>query len=281
MQQEGQNPMDVNLERTSSRRSVLAAAGGGVIGMMLAALGRSPAARAATGDPVVAGQANAADVETSLSISDATSSATGLRVAAATSGAAIAGGSPRGNGVLGVSGTTDVAPDVGADIGVSGRADHPEAIAGVGGDSNTGVGVLGTAASVGVLGAGGAVGVLGNSFDLTGTSVYAVSSTYPLPAPLANTALHARRAVTAGGYAAYVDGRLKMRLSGRAAMATGTSSKTISVAGLTTTMMAFAVLQTSESGTWVRAAVPSAGVLRIYLNKALTSSAVVAWMVIG
>jgi len=46
-------------------------------------------------------------------------------------------------------------------------------------------------------------------------------------------------------------------------------------------MMAFAVLQTSESATWVRAAVPSAGVLRIYLNKALTSSAVVAWMVIG
>jgi hypothetical protein len=72
-----------------------------------------------------------------------------------------------------------------------------------------------------------------------------------------------------------------MRLSGRASMASGTSSKAISVTGLTSTMMAFAVLQTSESATWVRAAVPSAGVLRIYLNKALTSSAVVAWMVIG
>jgi len=273
--------MEANLEARSSRRRVLAAAGGGIIGMVLGAMGRSSTVRAATGDAIVAGQANAANVETSLSISDVSSVATGLRVAAASSGVAIAGGSPRGNGVLGVSGTTDVAPDAGADIGVSGRADHAEAIAGVGGDSSTGVGVLGTADSVGVLGAGGQVGVLGNSFDLTGTSVYAVSSAYPLPAPLANTALHARRALSAGGYVAYVDGRLRMRLSGRASMASGTSSKAISVTGLTSTMMAFAVLQTSESATWVRAAVPSAGVLRIYLNKALTSSAVVAWMVIG
>ena len=273
--------MDEHLERTSSRRHVLAAAGGGALGLMLGALGRSPAVRAATGDPVAAGQANSANAETSLAISDSTSSATGLRVAAATTGVAIAGGSPRGNGVLGVSGTTDVAPDAGSDIGVSGRADHPEAIAGVGGDSSTGVGVLGTANGVGVLGAGGAVGVVGQSFDLTGTSVYAVSSVSTPPAPLPGTALHARRALTAGGYAAYIDGRLKVRLSGRAAMATGTSSKTISVPGLTATMMAFAVLQSSEAGTWVRAAVPATGVLRIYLNKALTSSAVVAWLVIG
>jgi hypothetical protein len=264
-----------------TRRKMLAAATGGFIGLCLSALGKAPTVRAATGDAIVAGQANAADVGTSLSISDSSSSASAFAVTAATTGTAVGGASPRGNGLLGVSGATDIAPYTGADIGVSGRADHPEAIAGVGGDSSTGVGVLGTADGVGVLGAGGVVGVLGNSFDLTGTSVYAVSSIYPLPAPLPNTALHARRAMSAGGYAAYIDGRLRLRLSGRATMTSGSSVKSISVSGLTSSMMVFAVLQSSESGTWVRAAVPAAGSLKIYLNKALTSSATVAWMVIG
>ena len=77
--------MEANLEARSSRRRVLAAAGGGIIGMVLGAMGRSSTVRAATGDAIVAGQANAADVETSLSISDASSVATGLRVAAASS----------------------------------------------------------------------------------------------------------------------------------------------------------------------------------------------------
>jgi hypothetical protein len=273
--------MAIDLEERRSRRGVLAAAGGGALGLVLAALGRAPAASAATGDPVLAGKSNAANDATTLAISDANAFVTGLAVSAATTGTAVTGASPRGNGILGVSGASDAAPFTGTDIGVSGRANHPQAIAGVGGDSSTGVGVLGTAHSVGVLGGGGIVGVLGNSFDLGGTSVYAVSSLFPLPAPLPNTALHARRALSAGGYAAFVDGRLKLRLSGKASISKGAASKSISVSGLSAGMMAFAMLQTSESGTWVRAAVPATGILRIYLNKALTSSATVAWMVIG
>jgi hypothetical protein len=50
-------------------------------------------------------------------------------------------------------------------------------------------------------------------------------------------------------------------MSGRATIAAGASSKAITVTGLTTGI--------------------STGILRIYLNRALPTSAVVAWMVIG
>jgi len=229
----------------------------------------------------LAGTANSAATGTSLSISDSTALDTGLQVLAATSGTGVAAASPRGSGLLGVSGSTNPAPDAVADVGVVGRADHAEAVAGVLGDSQTGAGVIGTAAGIGVLGGGGVVGLMGNTFDLTGTSVYAVSSGFPLPAPLANTALHARRKISDGGFAAYIDGRLSLRLSGRVAMARRTSVKVVAVPGLTPTMMAFAVLQSRKPGTWVSAAVPRAGSLAIYLNRPLASTAVVAWMVIG
>jgi hypothetical protein len=273
--------MAIDAEMPTSRRHMLAAASGGVLALVATLTGRPALTRAATGDPINAGMANDAATGTSLSISDPSALDAGLQVVAATTGAGVVGASPRGSGILGVSGTTNPGPYAVADVGVVGRADHAEAVSGVAGDSSTGAGVIGTANGIGVLGGGGVVGVLGNTFDLTGTAVYAISSGYPLPPPLASTALHARRAVSAGGYAAYVDGRLKLRLSGRASMASGSSSKVVSVAGLTSSMMVFAVLQSSKSGTWVRAAVPRSGSLAIYLNKALTSRAVVAWMVIG
>jgi hypothetical protein len=262
-----------------SRRGILAAAGAAVAALAANAIGGPRVASAATGDNVVAGDANEADAVTSLQ--NTTADEVGLSVVAAGLGAAVAGASPRGNGVLGLTGTTTPSGQTGSDSGVFGRGIGADAFAGVEGDSDDGYGVSGTSGTVGVVGAGGLVGVMGQSFDLTGTSVYAVSSGFPPPAPLPNTALHARRSVTSGGYAAYVDGRLRLRMSGRATIAAGTSSKAISVTGLTSGMMAFAMLQTSEPGTWVRTTAPSTGILRIYLNKALSTSAVVAWMIIG
>ena len=44
---------------------------------------------------------------------------------------------------------------------------------------------------------------------------------------------------------------------------------------------AFAVLNSSRSGIYVRAVVPAAGKITIYLNKAVSSSTYVSWLVLG
>ncbi len=69
-------------------------------------------------------------------------------------------------------------------------------------------------------------------------------------------------------------------MSGRLSMATGASSKAVTLAGVTATSKVFAVLATSETGRWVRAVVPAAGKFTVYLNTTLTSSAVVSWFVL-
>ena len=78
-----------------------------------------------------------------------------------------------------------------------------------------------------------------------------------------------------------VSGKAKFSRSGRIAVASGKTSTSKSVAGVTTSSMVFAVLQQSETGTWVRAAVPATGKITIYFNKALPTSSVAAWFVLN
>jgi hypothetical protein len=273
----------MTIDRTAhSRRAILATAAGGAASLAVGALGRPLAARAAAGDPILAGSANSAASETTLTATTGTAAdVVALNTIGAGQGSGVTGLSPRGAGVLGVSGDTSAGPYSGNDMGVSGRAAGPHAFAGVAGDSDSGYGVIGTSGGAGVLGAGAVVGVLANSFDLTGTSLYAVSSIYPLPAPAANTAAHVRRSVSAPGQALFVDGRMKLKWSGRVSLSAGATSKKIAVAGMTSSTMIFAMLQSNKPGVSVRACVASAGAVTFYLSKALPSSAVVAWMAVG
>ena len=266
-----------------SRRTVLIGAAAGAAVGALGTVGGRGSARAATGDPILAGSANTADAATSLTATPASESESvaALACVGADLGPGITGASPRGSGVLGVSGDADAGPYWGNDVGVSGRASHAEALAGVAGDSDFGFGVLGTSGTLGVLGAGAVAGVVANSFDVSGTSLYAVSSDYPLPAPQPNTAAHVRRSVSAPGHALFVDGRLRLKWSGRVSVAAGSSRKKISVAGMTSGTMVFAMFQTSESGVWIRASVAASGAITFYFSKALPSSAVLAWMAVG
>jgi hypothetical protein len=153
-------------------------------------------------------------------------------------------------------------PDVTAYTGVFGSAptSPTEFLAtGVWGDSPD-IGVLGTG-GYGVIGAGG-TGVRGEANDLAGSiGVRAVAPT------TAQTALR-------------VDGKVSLSRSGRTAMSSGTSYKSIGLTGVVSTSKVFAVLSTSESGRWVRAVVPSTSKFTVYLNTTLSSSAVVTWFVL-
>ena len=63
-------------------------------------------------------------------------------------------------------------------------------------------------------------------------------------------------------------------------MLSGASSKTISLAGVTSSSKVFGVLATNRGGRWIRAIVPASGKFTVYLNTTLISSAVVSWFVL-
>ena len=132
-----------------------------------------------------------------------------------------------------------------------------------------GTGVWGDSPDTGVYGTGGygvegvgGVGVKGWAVNAPGT--IGVWATAP------STASVALR----------VDGKVQFSRSGRTAMVSGRAYVIKTLAGVTSTSKVFAVLSTSESGRWVRAVVPAAGKFTVYLNAALTSSAVVSWFVL-
>ena len=87
------------------------------------------------------------------------------------------------------------------------------------------------------------------------------------------------------GTALDVDGKAKFSRSGKVKIATGHYRADVTPAGgLGGTPLIFATLQYYRSGTYVvgvRANWPSTGKFRIYLNKPLTSSTYVAWIVVG
>jgi len=69
--------------------------------------------------------------------------------------------------------------------------------------------------------------------------------------------------------------------SGRVSFSAGQSSKSVTVTGMTSSNYAFATVQKSVSGLYVRAVVPASGKITIYLSKAVTSATYVAWLVLG
>jgi hypothetical protein len=75
-------------------------------------------------------------------------------------------------------------------------------------------------------------------------------------------------------------GKVHFSRSGRKTMSKGKASLKVTLSGVTSKSMVFAVLATSESGRYVRAVVPASGSFTVYLNTALASSAVVAWFVL-
>ena len=93
------------------------------------------------------------------------------------------------------------------------------------------------------------------------------------------------QAVATTGVALAVSGKATFNRSGKITVPVGVTSIDVTVpGGLSGSPLAFATLQYSRSGVWVTGARPnwpSAGKLRIYLNKGLATATPVAWMVLG
>jgi hypothetical protein len=240
-----------------------------LLGVAALALG-IPVSRAASGDPVVAGQTAHAGTRTQIVADsgdglDATTSEpdalyAGVSGYNAGSGDGVEGASAGGNGVEGI--TQSSAAGVfgfnsGRGNGVEGLGSGAD---GVFGQSNspTGSGVRGENLT------GGGYGVAGRVAGGRGVAVLADDA-------------------DGSGVALRTTGRLEFRnRSGIVTVAAGHVSKRVPVPGVTASSMVVATVQ-QTGGFAVQAAVPAAGSLTIYLDKAPSGSTTVkvAYLVLG
>ena len=301
-----------------SRRTILTAALGGAGALVAHELGRATPALAADSDPLLLGKGSIAteNAATSPTIVNSTASpafAANSGVDAITDGTAIEGTSGAGIGVLGISngpvepatarsagvvglsgGAEALSPEVTLDeVGVYGAADVSLASAGVWGNSGQGIGVVGTG-DWGVYGFGpnaGSVSVFGDSASFA-TGVYGFSGDDNAPLPTAGAGVVGRAgpgahygvvaaAAASNQFGLYVAGRTRLSAGsgGRASFSSTATSKKITLAGVTTSTLIVATLQTSISGCYVRAVVPTTNAFTIYLSKAPGKTAIVGYMI--
>lgn len=299
--------LDTTIPR--SRRALLAAALGAAAATVAGALGRPFPVTAANGDVVHVGDSLTGTQTTTLTntVSDPATLGKNAINGVATAGLGIYGRSASASGVYGTSTSGPGVSGVSvADAGVAGRSDGPRGgvagasisnYAGVVGYSWSGApvgGVLPDApAKTGVYGAASqdvtargvfgqttiGIGVLGaatTGFGVWGSSasgcgVYGVSYT--------GTAVKAES--VSGGTALDVVGKAKFSRAKKVTIGAGRSSLKVTLDGVTTASLVFAVLRSNRSGVYVRAVTPSAGYFTIYLNKAVTAGTYVAYFVVN
>jgi hypothetical protein len=162
----------------------------------------------------------------------------------------------------------------------------PTGVWGEGGTATTGssTGVYGEG-DTGVWGYGG-WGVFGAS-DSSGTGVYGFSGASVPSAPAhvgvfgysdSGTGVYAKSA--SNGTALYVNGKARFSRSGRTSIAAG-SSKKITLAGVTSSSYVIATLQTNRAGLTVQSVVCGAGSFTIYLNKSVSATTSIGYLVIN
>jgi hypothetical protein len=184
-------------------------------------------------------------------------------------------------GVVGTAGDTSgslyVTHDFDIDAGVYGYASQTFVSSGVVAEGPTGMYATG---DWGIYADGQTVGIFTNAYP-SGTALQAHAGSGEPPAPLANVALLGTVSTTSQtGLRAHGKVQFPNR-SGRVGFAAGAASKTVSVSGVTSTNMAFAVVNKNASGLYVRAVVPATGKITIYLSKGAPSGTYVSWLVLG
>ncbi len=255
--------MTDNASAPRSRRALLAAAAGGA-----AALAASAAlpltAMAADTDPVLLGVDNT-DVSLTTKITNSTDTVDAFASQATGTGFGVTGSSTGGAGIVGwsISASPYLTPSDGAYTGIYGWAPASPV------DALVGVGVLGQSDDWGVYG-NGYVGVYGYGTN----GVIGESTT-------ASTAGVTAYGLGANDLALDVVGKVRFSRSGRTSVAAGQSTKTIKLAGVSSSSRVFAVLHSNRSGRYVRAVVPTTGSFKIYLNATVSSSTYVAWFVLN
>ena len=283
--------MAIDTPAPRSRRAVIGAALGGLGGLLASSLGRPAPVSADDPNDVVKNQDNATTALTSITLGSAGAS---TFAAINPSGIGVGGTSndntpsefPDGShrtGVYATSGSTANANTNTDEVGVYGFSDISFFSAGVWGETGQGIGVFGTsdasAGGWGVYGTG-SVGVLGD-VGTNSTGVYGFAGATAPPSPPAGGIGVYARGVGAGVVALKVDGKAQFSRSGKIAVAAGKTSVVKNLAGVSTNSTIIAVLQTAETGTWVRAAVPGSGKFTVYFNRALPTNSSVGFFVIN
>jgi hypothetical protein len=253
-----------------------------VLAAVLAGLAVTPAA-ADSGQPILAGEPNTETNATTLQGTAANGD--GLEVSGAEIGIEGEGRSPQGgvgvfgNGLTGVAGQANLQGGTGV-IGASTAAQST----GVEGDGQTGVnGQSNFLGGTGVIGASTAaqgIGVEGDSHG-TGSGVYGLANANGVGVfgdTASGTGVLARSTT---GKALDVRGKATFTRSGLVTIAAGTTSKKITLAGVTTASMVLATAQ-QDSTVSIRSAVPVSGSFTIHLTgQAPTGGLKVAYFVLN
>ncbi|MCI4353965.1 MAG: hypothetical protein L3K06_01195 [Thermoplasmata archaeon] len=289
-----------------SRRAILAAAAGATLAAVASALGRPEPAKA-DGEAILVG-GTYSDATTATVLKNSTNTMPVLHVESGGAGTAIIARSDTGEAVYAeasnehstaVHAFSQQGIAVGADsetgTGLWARSLYGRAVDAVntsaGGPAIVGTSLSETTAVAGyVLGLQDAppatparTGVFGYADGASAHGVLGHTSSGEAVRgeAVSGTGVHAR---STSGNALVVEGKATFTRSGRAAVASGNSSVDVVVpGGLGGTPLGFANLITYRSGTFVTAVrlnYPSSGRVRIYLNKSVTGTTFVAWLVL-
>lgn len=242
----------------TTRRALLAGAAAAAATWTLGAIDPAPAA-ATTGAMSFGTTNDAGDASTTL-----TSSTNGYTMNVYNTS------STYGGGIL----VTVDSGFTGVDVALTPTGpNNSAALRGVNTDTGTGSGVAGAS-----VGGTGVFGYAGSDATVYYLLTYAVATTGVLGYAPTGTGVHAK---SDSGTALKVTGKATFSRAKRVTMSAGASSKTITLAGVTSSSMVLATLQSKRTGYYVSSVVPASGKFTIYLNKALTSSTVVAYFVIN
>ncbi len=185
-----------------------------------------------------------------------------------------------GDGVTGTAGGATASGvkgrSLGGGFGVYGQTDSAIR-SGVYGQNDSGPGVSGRTtspyAAVSGQNDGGGYGVVGQSNKPGGVGVSASAQGD------GGTALEG---ISESGIALRVEGRVEFSRSGRKRIPAGAISAVVSVAGVTASSLVLATAQVSQAGCSVRAAVPTANKVTIWLTTAAPAGGLpVGWFIIG
>jgi len=254
-----------------SRRAIITAGLGGLAAFAASALGRPAPVRAANGGAVVLAAQN-----DETSVTTITNNGSGPAFAGiAGDGAGVGGISASSRGLDGYSTSGQ---------GVYGASSSSYGVYGTTGSGAAAIfgynahndGVVGSSAAPahsGVWGtnSGGGYGVSGSTGGASTAGVWGVNS---------GTGIGVR-ATSSAGTALRVEGKASFSRSGKTKILAGHSSKAVSLSGVTSGSLIFAVLTSNRSGRYVRAVVPGSGSFTIYLNTSVTSDSYLAWFVLN
>ena len=83
------------------------------------------------------------------------------------------------------------------------------------------------------------------------------------------------------GTALQVQGKAKFSRSGLFKVLSGSNQALYSMSGVTPSSLVFALLATNQSGSWIRAAVPTNGSFTVYFNQPLVADTWVCFFVLN